>query len=57
MTKQKILIHSTGDQESITDIIIAFAEMGFDIKCAMTEGASVLKAERDLCDEEPSEPD
>jgi hypothetical protein len=54
MKKQTILINNNGNQDSIVDIILQLAELGFDVSCAMTELSSCLKAEREFADSEES---
>lgn len=51
MTKQTIIIANYGDQDATTDLVMALADMGFSIKCAMCETASTVQAERELVDD------
>ena len=48
MTKQTIIIANYGDQDATTDLVMALADMGFSIKCAMCEAAPTVQAEREL---------
>jgi hypothetical protein len=37
MTKQTFELNNFGDQYAATDMVIALADMGFDVKCVMHE--------------------
>lgn len=56
MKKQTVTVHNAGNQESTVDIILHLAELGFSVKCAMTELASSIEAEREFAEyEEPDD--
>lgn len=55
MKKQKITVHNMGDQDATVDMVLNLAELGFTIKCAMLEHASVLECEREFAEYEPAE--
>lgn len=50
MKKQKITVHNMGDQDATVDMVLNLAELGFTIKCAMLEHASVLECEREFAE-------
>jgi hypothetical protein len=48
MTKQTFELNNCGDQDATTDMVIALADMGFDVKCVMHESVSMIRAEREM---------
>jgi hypothetical protein len=52
MTKQTFELNNCGDQDATTDIVIALAVLGFDVKCVMHESVSMIRAEREMADNE-----
>jgi hypothetical protein len=56
MKKQRIHLMNSGDQEGTIDVLMALADMGFDVKCVMLDSVSTLQAEREFASDEP-EPD
>lgn len=52
MKKQRIHLMNAGDQDGTIDVLMALADMGFDVNCVMLESTSVLKAEREFASDE-----
>lgn len=54
MKKQRIHLMNAGDQGGTIDVLIALADLGFDIGCVMLESVSIIKAEREFASDEPA---
>lgn len=54
MKKQRIHLMNAGDQDGTVDVLMALADMGFDVKCVMLESVSTLQAEREFASDEPA---
>jgi hypothetical protein len=54
MTKQTFELNNCGDQDATTDMVIALADMGFDVKCVMHESVSMIRAEREMAADDES---